>query len=64
MKESEKILVFGLAALFHAARIAGGAARGESSFPEAGNTLDQAQEFITVAKARLLLPKLPPDDHS
>lgn len=62
MTEAEKMLVFGLGALFHAARIAGGAARGESIFPNAENSLIEAEDFVATAKTRDVLPKLPAND--
>lgn len=62
MKQSEQLLIFGLGALFHAARIAGATARGESEFPAVGNSIDEAITFIDAAKSSGVFPDLPDDE--
>ena len=62
MTQAEKMLVFGLGALFHAARIAGGSARGESAFPSAANSFEEAENFLRHAKHNDVAPDLPADD--
>lgn len=62
MKQSEKMLIFALATLFHAARIAGATARGESDFPSRGNSLAEAHDFYEAAQASGIVPDLPDDD--
>lgn len=62
MKQSEKMIVFALATVFHAARICGATFRGESSIPGAGASIDAAQEFVASAKAADIVPDLPDDD--
>lgn len=62
MTQSEKMLVFALAALFHAARIVGEIRDDANPFPDASGSLRHAADFVRAAKDANLAPVLPEDD--
>jgi hypothetical protein len=67
VKQSEKMLVLGLGALFHAARVAGASATDRAVFDYAGlsceESLHEARDFYATAQRLGLVPDIPADDN-